>query len=145
MLYDQMVETEAMHPQAGGDILSEDGNPLIPGHSQIVTAWVWAGIAGLIFWLYMVVFFFKAMVRIALLRPPMAPAYMSFLIAMWWDIFFSPFAANRRIIESFMIIFAADLSKNKFIIVQDSWRRLGAVVASGRLQRRISGSSAPSR
>jgi hypothetical protein len=138
------LEIEAGVINSSGDFEAE-ANGQIPGHSQIITAWVWAGIAGLIFWSYMVWFFFKGIIRVSLFRPPMAPAYMSFLIAMWWDIFFSPFAANRRIVESFMIVFVADLSENKFVVVRDSWRRMGAVIASARPQGRINGSSAPIR
>jgi hypothetical protein len=122
-----------------------DTNGLIPGHSQIITAWVWSGIAGLIFWLYMIWFFLKGIVRVALLRPPMAPVFMTFLTGMWWDIFFSPFAANRRIIESFLVVLVADLVGQKITIVQDSWRRMGAMVPVARLRPRPNGSTAPVR
>lgn len=107
MLYDMLVETGAQ-PE-GGEIEGGDFNGLIPGHSQIVTAWVWAGIAGLIFWLYVAWLLIKAIVRVAILRPPSAPLYMWLLIGMFWNVFFSPFAANRRLIEAFVLIVVADL------------------------------------
>ncbi len=127
MLYDALVESGVQQEQVGGDILSEEGNPLIPAHSAIINAWIWAGIAGLIFWLYMAWFFLKGMMRVAILRPPLAPYIMWLLISIWWDIFFSPFAANRRIIMGFMIVFVADVMRKKVSIVHGPWRRMGAV------------------
>jgi hypothetical protein len=124
MLNDMEVEAGVMDYSPD---FEEDANGLIPGHSQIITAWVWAGIGGLIFWAYMVWFFLQGIMRVAVLRPSMAPAYMLFLIGMWWDIFFSPFAANRRIILAVMIVLVADLLEKKVVIVQNAWRRMGAV------------------
>lgn len=120
------MEVEAGVIDSSGDF-EEGANGLIPGHSQIVTAWVWAGIAGLVFWLYMAWFILKGILRVAIIRPPMAPAYMSFLIGIWWDIFFSPFAANRRIIDAVAIVLILDLMGKKVEFVGDSWRRIGAV------------------
>ncbi len=94
MLYDALVESGALDEQVGGDILSENGEPMIPGHSHIVTSWIWAGIAGLIFWLYMIWFALRGMARVAILRPPLAPIYIWFLISWFWDIFFSPFGSR---------------------------------------------------
>jgi hypothetical protein len=126
MLNDALVESGAQPEQIGGDILSEEGNPLIPGHSQIINSWIWAGIAGPIFWLYALWFFLRGMMRVAILRPPLAPFLMWFLISTWWDIFFSPFAANRRIIEALMIVVVADVLGKK-VAAPRSWRRLGAI------------------
>ena len=127
MLYDALVESGEQQEQVGGDILSEEGNPLIPAHSAIINAWIWAGIAGLIFWLYMAWFFLIGITRVAILRPQLAPYIMWLLISTWWDIFFSPFAANRRIITAFMVVFVADLMRKKLAIVKGPWRRMGAV------------------
>jgi hypothetical protein len=127
MLYDALVESGEQEEQVGGDILSDEGDPLIPGHSAIVTAWVWAGIAGLIFWLYMTWFILRGIARVALLRPPVAPYLMWLLISTWWDIFFSPFAGSRRIIAAALVVFVADLMKRKASLMQAPWRRMGAV------------------
>jgi hypothetical protein len=126
MLYDALVESGEQR-ESSGDIYTGEDEPLIPGHSAIVTAWVWAGITGLIFWLYMAWYFLRGMMRVAILRPPLAPYIMWLLISTWWDIFFSPFAANRRIMGAFMIVFVADLMKKRMPVVQGPWRRLGAV------------------
>jgi hypothetical protein len=130
LMYDAQVEREVVPEQNGGDILELEGNPLIPGHSHIVSAWVWAGIAGLIFWTYVIWLVLKGMARIAILRPTLAPVYMWFLIAMLWDIFFSPFGANRRMEEAFVIVIIADLFKDKLVMHAKPWQRMGA---AGRL------------
>ncbi|HEY2470436.1 MAG TPA: hypothetical protein VGI45_21755 [Terracidiphilus sp.] len=127
MFYDWTVETGAQEEQTGGDIEAEaDG--LIPGHSHIITAWVWAGIAGLIFWIYVISLVGRGMASVALLRPPLAPLYMWFLISMFWDILFSPFAANRRVTEAVMVVIVADLLEKRVPVIQASWRRMGATV-----------------
>lgn len=130
MLNDELVEAGALPEQTRGDI-AEDADGLIPAHSHIITAWVWAGIAGLIFWLYMVWFVCRGLTQVALARPPLAPFYMVSLIGIFWDIFFSPFAANRRFTEAVMIVIIADLLSQKVPVLQASWRRAGA---AGRLR-----------
>jgi O-antigen ligase len=126
MLYDWTVETGAQQEQTGGDV-EEEADGLIPGHSHIITAWVWAGIGGLIFWLYIVSLVGRGMAQVALLRPKLAPLYMWFLISMFWDIFISPFAANRRITEAVLIVLIVDLLKKKVKVPESSWRRMGAL------------------
>lgn len=123
MLYDQMVEAGVSPELERGDII---GNvPLIPGHSHIVTAWIWSGIAGPIFWVYMTWFVLKGMVPVAIQRPPLAPVYMYLLIVMFWDIFFSPFAANRRLLESFLLVVIADLLQITSRLKSKRWVRSG--------------------
>lgn len=123
MLFDEMVETGAEVEPDRGDILSDI--PLIPGHSHIVTAWIWSGIAGLIFWVYMIWFVLRGLVPVAILRPPLAPMYIYLLIVMSWDIFFSPFAANRRLTESFLLVVIADLPQITSQVRSKRWVRLG--------------------
>jgi hypothetical protein len=141
MLQDMQVEKGTLDYspdfEAGAD-------GLIPAHSGLVAAWLWAGIAGLVFWIYLAWFVLRAISRVAIVRPPLAPFYMWMLITMWWDIFFSPFAANRRIIDAVLIVFIADLMKTKVSLVRGPWRRLGAVNLR-RPQRPGSESFAPSR
>jgi hypothetical protein len=116
MLNDALVERGELEEQVGGDILAGDYNPLIPAHSGIISAWVWAGILGLVFWIYIVWFVLKGLLNLALFRPPFAPLLMFLALGMFWDIFFSPFAANRRISDAFLLIVIADLlAKRKTI------------------------------
>lgn len=123
MLYDWMVETGETPELERGDIISD--TPMIPGHSHIVTAWIWSGIAGLIFWAYMSWFVLRGMVPIAIQRPPLAPIYMYLLIVMFWDIFFSPFGANRRLTESFLLVVIADGLQLASRVKSKPWVRLG--------------------
>lgn len=134
MMYDAQVENEVSSGQNRGDILALEGNPLIPGHSHIVSAWIWSGIAGLVFWSYIFWLVLKGIARVAMLRPTLAPVYMWFLIAMSWDLFFSPFGANRRMVEAFVLVTLADILKEKAALRAKSWRRLGA---GGRLRNRL--------
>jgi len=123
MLYDALVESGTRPEHERGDI---SGAGLIPGHSHIVVAWVWSGIAGLIFWVYMIWFVLKGMVPLAIQRPPLAPIYVYLLVVMLWDIFFSPFAANRRLTESFLLVAIADLPEIKARLISKPWVRSGA-------------------
>lgn len=125
MLNDQLVENGTIEYDKDFD-LGADG--LIPGHSHIITAWVWSGIAGLIFWAYLACFVFAGVTRFAILRPSFVPIYVWLLIAMLWDIFFSPFAAGRRTLEAVLIIIVADLTNERVAGGKTAWRRMGAAV-----------------
>jgi len=67
-------------------------NYSIQVHSQIFQFWIWFGILGVFFFWFMVPVFIKAL-RAKKLNP-----FIAFLcIQGLWDIFFSPYAADRRI------------------------------------------------
>jgi O-antigen ligase len=99
-----------------GDIRSQNGIPMnietdeetkggiIPSHSCIFGAWVAAGVLGTLFWFYLLSPLFKAMVKISILRTPMAPLYAYFFVDLLWNIFFSPFAGNHRLSTALEII-----------------------------------------
>ena len=123
MLYDTMVENGAIGYDKNFD-LEADG--LIPSHSHIVSAWVWSGIAGLVFWLYTLWFVLQGITQVAIQRPPTAPLYMWFFLSFFWDIFFSPFAANRRIIEAVLIVIIADVIEKRLNEERLPWKRAGA-------------------
>ena len=50
--------------------LDPDWRGLIPVHSHLMGAWVWAGILGAIFWAYIFWLVIKGIVRVSILRPP---------------------------------------------------------------------------
>jgi hypothetical protein len=109
----------------------EYAGSLIPSHSHIVGSWVYAGITGLIFWSYILSVIARAIVRITVLRPPLAPIYTWLMIGMLWDIGFSPFASFRRLTEGFLLIVMFDLLEigPKVPMTARSWVRRGVARA----------------
>jgi hypothetical protein len=66
---------------------------LIPAHSFLMGALVWAGVLGGVFWIYV----FYMSVRALLLNLGHLPIYFyNGLFFLMWDIWFSPFAAVTR-------------------------------------------------
>jgi hypothetical protein len=114
---------------------------LIPGHSHIIGAWIWSGILGLVFWIFMVWVVLKAIFRVTTLKPRLAPVYTWFLISMFWDIWFSPFASTRRLTEAFLIVVMMDLPPVKRFAVARPWNGFGA--RAGSFMRTTRGLPAP--
>jgi hypothetical protein len=108
LLYDTMYE-RGMTDQEDIDAIEGDTEGLIPAHSHVMTAWVWAGIMGAAFWCYVWWLLARTLVRLAMYWPSMAPLYTYLLMEMMWDIFFSPFGTGRRVIEGVVIIITLDL------------------------------------
>lgn len=83
-------------------MVSDSG--LIPTHSFITGAWVEAGIIGAVFWAYVFWLTVRNLVYLSQMREALSPliAYISFLFL--WDIVFSPFGAERRLLVPFFII-----------------------------------------
>ena len=124
MLNDLEVETGELEYSTS---FEDEANGQIPAHSGIISMWMWGGILALIFWIYFVWFVIKGILKVAILRPPFAPIYMFWLISMFWDIFFSPFAASRRITDAFLLMVIADLLETGTAVISGPWRRMGAV------------------
>jgi hypothetical protein len=103
MLLDELWENGYAMDQADLPRLIE-GSFLIPTHSHIFGAWVWAGILGAAFWIFFLIFVargFSALIRV---RPWLAP-YMAYTLSLaLWDVFFSPFASYRRITVSLLVV-----------------------------------------
>ncbi len=76
----------------------------IPAHSYIFGSWVNAGILGAIFWAWVFVLIAKALLRIYPATVPLLPfaAYAGF--QMLWDILYSPYASDARIITPYFIV-----------------------------------------
>jgi hypothetical protein len=79
-----------------------DANGLIPTHSYLFQAWVWAGILGAVFWAWA----FWLVAR-ALLMASGQEAMFEMCVytgfAILWDILFSPFGANVRFTSAYAI------------------------------------------
>lgn len=111
-----------------GDVDSqeEDSEGVIPAHSHLMSAWVWAGIMGAVFWVYVFWIMVKSVAYLGIKRPPFAPLLAFLQIEMMWDILFSPFGSSRRIVESVVLIMALDLlprADPAFSPTSRVWRR----------------------
>jgi hypothetical protein len=112
------IEAEyGMHPGDEG----EKFKGLIPAHSHLMSAWVFSGVLGAIFWAYILVLTLKALVRAVTSRHILTPVYTVLLVWLTWDILFSPFGSTRRVTESFFIVLICDLLES------ESWSRKAVV------------------
>jgi len=76
----------------------------IPIHSHLFGAWVEAGLLGAAFWLAVLVVAVRALITV--LRRPfssLTPLVAFGTYALAWDIFFSPFGAERRVTTALLI------------------------------------------
>lgn len=87
----------------------EDVYPSIPTHSHLTMAWVESGILGGAFWIYILVLTIRAILRISLLRPTLAPLYCYLLVNFVWDVLYSPFGSVNRIWAAYVILISYDL------------------------------------
>jgi hypothetical protein len=80
----------------------EDG--LIPTHSHIFGAWVFAGVLGAVFWGWVMVLSFRALINAATMKIILLPlvGYLGF--SLLWDIMFSPFGYDRRVSANFSVV-----------------------------------------
>ena len=78
-----------------------NGYVLLPGHSHIVSFWLWHGIIGLIYWiyvLYLILTFFRKHVDAI---PPLYGYFCLSIPVFLWAIVFSPI--SERMFESFLL------------------------------------------
>ena len=79
-------------------------NDLIPTHSHLLGAWVEAGVGGALFWFGILMMIMAALRRLYASDDPMRP-YLVFLMFLFvWDILFSPFGAQRRFTNGFLLV-----------------------------------------
>ena len=70
------------------------GVRLIPAHSHITCYWMWAGIPGLLPWLYILYLFYVTLFKRSYIYPSYF-GYFAFMIPNeLWAIFFSPYGAR---------------------------------------------------
>jgi hypothetical protein len=131
---------EAKYDELMSDLMVEQGKKsylrdtvvesegLIQAHSHLMGAWVWAGLLGAVFWLYLFWLVIKAIVRVTIILPPMAPLYAYLLVEYAWAILFSPFGSTLRIYESLVIVIIIDL------LPESAPRK---IVALGQTQKRM--------
>ena len=95
------MQAEGMSTKGVGfDMSAVRDVALIPTHSEILGAWVNAGILGAIFWLWALRVIFRGGIT-ALTRPtPLTGFYLFICLNLAWDLFFSPLGADQRTITS---------------------------------------------
>jgi hypothetical protein len=77
---------------------------LIPAHSHIFQAWVWAGMLGAIFWIMILGFIIKVFIQSNRFPNNLYIFVIFFSIGAIWDIFFSPFGSIMRLRWAFQLI-----------------------------------------
>lgn len=87
----------------------ETENGGIPTHSHLTMAWVESGILGGLLWVYILVLVVRAVLRMNLLMPALAPLYCYLLVNFIWDILYSPFGNVNRIWAAYLILMSYGL------------------------------------
>lgn len=105
MLFDIQVEQGILDDRD----IEELSTDLIPTHSHLMGAWVWAGILGAVFWSYILWLAFKAIIWISTSRPSLAPVYAYLGLGFVWNILFSPFGLGMRVGDALTIVIICDL------------------------------------
>ena len=121
LLLNAELEKYGLRPydfQSGSSTALSD---LIPEHSHLLGAWVEAGFFGTLFWFWALGLAIAVLSRLYLLRDRMTPlvAYLGLLLV--WDILFSPFGAERRLLIPYYLI-----------VLLFTWDRLRGVVRRSR-------------
>ena len=82
----------------------EPKDDLIPTHSHLLGSWVEAGVGGAVFWVAILALVIAALRRLYASDDPLRP-YLVFLMFLFiWDILFSPFGAQRRLTNGFLMV-----------------------------------------
>lgn len=66
----------------------------IPGHSHIWGFWIWHGLLGAVFWIYVLLFVVKFIKKYMLLEPEYLPFLLLICLGFCWSILFSPFGSR---------------------------------------------------
>jgi O-antigen ligase len=108
MYYDLRLEageypTDPLHGH------TEEALGSIPAHSHLMSAWVYAGVFGGIFWGYVFILILRGITRATVLQPVLLPSYSYLFISFVWDVLFSPFGYSERIAEAFLLVAICDL------------------------------------
>ena len=77
---------------------------LIPTHSFLFGGWVEAGVLAAVFWLWVLWIDGRVLSRLFLIREPLTPLIAFVGILLLWDVLFSPFGAERRILVPYYLV-----------------------------------------
>jgi len=99
--YHNLLEQKLL--ESGKKVTYNPFGDLIPTHSFLMGAWVEAGAAGAIFWIYIFCQIFQTLRRASGGEPFLA-VFAFIGMAMMWDILFSPYGAERRFVATYVFI-----------------------------------------
>jgi O-antigen ligase len=83
---------------------SAGGDDVNISHSHLLGAWVEAGVLGALFWAWMLVQCLWILASRRLLNARLQPLAVFVTLTLTWDILFSPFGAERRLIVPFYVL-----------------------------------------
>lgn len=81
-----------------------DQSDLIPAHSHLMQAWVWAGILGALFWFFILKFIIGSLFHAIRCPSGLQTVVVFFCISAIWDVLFSPFGATMRLIWAIKLV-----------------------------------------
>src|SRR5208282_2857191 len=82
----------------------------IPAHSYMLQAWVWSGIVGAVFWAWAFVFTARTFMRIYPAEAPLLPLFSLLAISLLWEILYSPFGEEVRIVFPYFMVLVMTFS-----------------------------------
>jgi hypothetical protein len=97
-------QEDAMVKGLGYQTLGGANSWLIPAHSQLVGAWVDAGILGTIFWIWILSLPLRVLMQLYATAEPLAPLIAFLAVILIWDVLFSPYGAERRFLTPYYVI-----------------------------------------
>ena len=80
------------------------GARVIPAHSHIINFWMWHGIFGLVFWLYVIVMTSKTLFSRMHIYPPWFGYLAVTIPAFFWDVLFSPLGLRVNAATLFVVM-----------------------------------------
>ena len=80
------------------------GLGIIPSHSHLFGAWVEAGVLGGLFWAYVLWLTARVLLYLSQMREVLTPLIAFIAFNLLWDIVFSPFGGERRLLMPYFII-----------------------------------------
>ena len=93
---------------------------MLPGHSHIWGSWVYAGIGGLIFWVYVLIYLVKRFKEGIMLVNPKLLGYTMFLfMSNIWNILFSPFQGRFSLVSLLVLFMVYDQMYNNKLFSYD--------------------------
>jgi hypothetical protein len=84
--------------------ITGDDTGLIPTHSHLFGSWVEAGIFGASFWIWVLFLPTLGIAQLFQTQDKLTPLFAFICFQFLWDIFFSPYAGDRRFITPYYIV-----------------------------------------